>query len=64
MSRGARLVCALALLFFAFFVWPTRYRYEKAVVIGDHEKLIRTDRLTGRVDCFFGGSGWQRCDGK
>ena len=42
---SATLTCGVVLIFFAIFVWPTRYRYENII----NQNLVRIDRFTSEV---------------
>jgi hypothetical protein len=46
----------LLVLFLAWFVWPTRYHYER-LKVGQNEFPVRTDRVTGITEVFYPG-GW------
>jgi hypothetical protein len=41
---SATLICGVVLIFFAIFVWPTRYRYEHI-----NQNPIRIDRFTNEA---------------
>lgn len=43
----------LAIVLFALFVWPTRYRYESFEKSEIQCKLLRVERLTGRSECIL-----------
>ena len=50
-----RVVVLIAVLLFACFVWPTRFRYSS---VG--ETPVRFDRFTGHGEHFEVGHGWVR----
>jgi hypothetical protein len=54
------LVAVIVLGCLAFFVWPTRYRYDH-LKIGQNEFPVRTDRLSGATEIFY-PSGWAKRD--
>jgi hypothetical protein len=42
---SATLTCGVVIIFFAVFVWPTRYRYENII----NQNLVRIDRFSSEV---------------
>jgi hypothetical protein len=54
MKRIWLIVVLLAFIFFAVFVWPTRYAYHRSR--GDI--LVRMDRITGVTWHYQHGKGW------
>jgi hypothetical protein len=51
------LLFLLLLVALAFFVWPTRWRYDHITVDGDNY-LVRVDRVTGHADILVPEQGW------
>jgi hypothetical protein len=49
-------LCALLLAAFAYFVWPTPWRYD----IGKADTQVRVSRLTGEVYVRYPGTNWVR----
>lgn len=53
-------VLAIVLLLFGVFVWPTQYRYERAVV-GPWDAritvIVRISRITGKAE-YLSEDGW------
>lgn len=45
----------VAAVLFALFVWPTLYRYD---FLGNHQVLVRINRITGTVEYLKSDIGW------
>jgi hypothetical protein len=50
------------LVILAFFVWPTRYRYDR-LKTSDFESPVRIDRLTGKTEILY-PAGWHVAGGE
>jgi hypothetical protein len=50
----SKVLLALAILAFAYFVWPTPYRYFTVRGVAHRE-----NRFTGEVTAFYDNVGWQ-----
>jgi hypothetical protein len=48
----------LAMVMFALFVWPSRYRYDHSSAYDGSPILVRIDRLTGSAEYFCPSHGW------
>ncbi|MGH9705133.1 MAG: GGDEF domain-containing protein [Candidatus Acidiferrales bacterium] len=51
------LTVVLAVALFAWFIWPTRYRYDH-IKMGSYTFPVRIDRLSGRTEALYPG-GWR-----
>lgn len=61
MRRVVSILMLLALVAFAAFVWPSRWRYEH-ITIDKEDYLVRVERLTGRADILVPEQGWTPAD--
>ncbi len=52
------LFLSLAALAFAWFVWPTRYRYDRLDLSNGASYPLRMDRFSGKTEGFFPPRGW------
>lgn len=53
LSRLQRAGLIVLLLAFAYFIWPTRYRYTRYRFPTGTEVPMRIDRFTGRGECMI-----------
>jgi hypothetical protein len=56
-TRLMLLVFALALVAFALWVWPTRWRWDH-LTVGGETYPVRIDRVSGHADVLLPGDGW------
>ena len=51
-------LAAIALLTFAWVVWPTPWRYFPDTRMGAEHRLVRIHRITGDVEVLISHRGW------
>ena len=55
-SRMVPTILVILGLMFAAFVWPTRYRYDRAEFAPNYTVLVRIDRFSGETECLIYGT--------